>query len=190
MKPFGELLEKLARAEVRYVMVGGGAVILHGHARTTNDLDIVIETTLDNARRLLAALATWGEGCGAELSPEELTARAIGPLRIVEDFPLDVFTLIRSRRLDRAFSYEDLLADAERRTVSEGVEITFASIPRLVDMKTNTNRGKDLTDIDILNEILLGQRLREKVNLAGMTPKPPDGVSAEPGEWPLPPGVG
>lgn len=41
MSPFGELLEKLARAEVHYVLVGGSAVLLHGHARTTADLDIV-----------------------------------------------------------------------------------------------------------------------------------------------------
>ena len=167
MKPFGELLEKLARAEVRYVMVGGGAVILHGYARTTGDLDIVVETSEDNARRLRVALATWGEGFGAELAPEELTTPAIGPLRIQEEFPLDVFTLIRSRRLDRVFSYEELLADTERRTVSEGVEVIFASIPRLVDMKTGTNRGKDLTDIDVLNEIHLGQRLRAEVAWPG-----------------------
>ncbi len=170
-------------------MVGGGAVILHGYARTTGDLDIVVETSADNAHRLLAALATWGEGFGAELPAEELTTPAIGPLRVQEEFPLDVFTLIRSRRLDRAFSYEELLTDAERRTISEGVEITFASIPRLMDMKTGTNRGKDLTDIEVLSEILLGRRLRAEVDLAGMTPKPPDGPSAGPGEWPLPPPV-
>ena len=58
MNQFGELLEKLARADVRYVLVGGGAVLLHGHARVTNDLDILIEASEENARRLLGALAT------------------------------------------------------------------------------------------------------------------------------------
>ena len=49
MSPFGKLLEKLARADVRYVLVGGGAVLLHGHARTTGDLDIVVEASEENA---------------------------------------------------------------------------------------------------------------------------------------------
>ncbi len=58
MYPFGELLAKLARAEVRYVLVGGGAVLLHGHARVTADLDILVEASEENAERLLRALAT------------------------------------------------------------------------------------------------------------------------------------
>ena len=69
--PFGELLEKLARAEVRYVLVGGGAVLLHGRARVTADLDILLEACEENARRLLRALATRGEGAGTELGVEE-----------------------------------------------------------------------------------------------------------------------
>lgn len=190
MNQFGELLAKLVRAEVRFVLVGGGAVVLHGYGRVTGDLDIVIKADVENADRLRTALGGWGEGHGAELPAEELATEAIGPLRIYEDYPLDVFTLIRSRRLDRAFNYQELLTDATQVRLSNGVQVWIASIPRLVDLKTGTNRGKDLVDIDILNEILLGKRLREEVDLAGMTPKSPDGVSAEPGEWPLPPGVG
>ena len=72
MSRFGELLAKLAHAEVRYVLVGGGAVLLHGHVRVTNGLDILVEASEENARRLLGALATWGEGAGAELGVEEL----------------------------------------------------------------------------------------------------------------------
>ena len=189
MNRFGELLAKLVRAEVRFVLVGGGAVVLHGYGRVTGDLDIVIEASVENADRLRTALAGWGEGYGAQLSAEELATEAIGPLRVSEEYPLDVFTLIRSRRLDREFTYGELLADATRVQLSNGVEVWIASIARLVDLKTGTNRGKDLVDIEILNEILLGQRLRDEADLAGMTPKPPDGPSAEPGEWPLPPGA-
>lgn len=187
MSPFGELLGQLARAKVRYVLVGGGAVILHGHARVTGDLDIVVEASEDNARRLLAMLATWGEGAGAQIPPEELVTPAVGALRINEDFPLDVFTLIRSRRLDRNFAYEELLADAAWVRLSNGVEVPIASIARLVDLKTGTNRTKDALDVEVLTEIERGQRARTGVDLAEMRPASTEDPSAEPGDWPPPP---
>ena len=40
MNRFGELLEKFARTDVHYALVGRGAVLLHGRSRVTNGLDI------------------------------------------------------------------------------------------------------------------------------------------------------
>jgi len=52
----------LNAAGVKYVVVGGFAVALHGVVRATKDIDILIEPTLDNAQRALKALEglTWG----------------------------------------------------------------------------------------------------------------------------------
>ncbi|MFL5493315.1 MAG: DUF6036 family nucleotidyltransferase, partial [Gemmatimonadales bacterium] len=52
----------LNAAGVRYVIVGGFALALHGAIRATKDVDVLIEPTLDNARRALEALEglTWG----------------------------------------------------------------------------------------------------------------------------------
>ncbi|MHC4954176.1 MAG: hypothetical protein ACYTGZ_09815 [Planctomycetota bacterium] len=46
--------------EVRYVVLGGIASVLHGVPRATFDLDILIEATPENAQRLLAALLDAG----------------------------------------------------------------------------------------------------------------------------------
>ena len=51
-----EFLSLLARQEVRYLIVGGEAVIYYGHARLTGDIDIFYERTAENVRRLHAAL--------------------------------------------------------------------------------------------------------------------------------------
>lgn len=188
MYPFGELLEKLARSEVRYVLVGGGAVLLHGYAHVTADLDILIEANEENARRLIAALATWGEGAGQELSVEELTSLQVGWLRVVEDFWLDVFTLMPARRLERNFSYAELAEDALRRDIGGGVEVLYASIERLIELKADTGRPKDLADVMILTEIARGQREPTQIDLAAMQP---DSTltrgGSEQGNWPLPP---
>ena len=182
MNQFGELLEKLARAEVRYVLVGGGAVLLHGHPRVTNDLDILIEASEENARRLLGALATWGEGAGVALSIEELSTPQMGSLRIVEEFGLDVFTLMRARALDHNFVYADLAVDARELTLSNGVKVMYASIDRLLDLKADTGRPKDISDMAILTEIARGQRERQPVDLAAMKAEPVANFS-EQGDW-------
>ena len=42
--------------EVRYLTIGGFAVIMHGYNRTTGDLDILVENSLDNRKKLRKAL--------------------------------------------------------------------------------------------------------------------------------------
>ena len=51
--PYEKLLAKLARAEVKFIIVGGVAVALNGFVRTTEDVDILIEASADNVGRLL-----------------------------------------------------------------------------------------------------------------------------------------
>ena len=185
MSRFGELLAKLARAEVRYVLVGGGAVLLHGHARVTNDLDILVEASKENARRLLGALATWGEGAGAELDVAELATPQMGALRVVEDFSLDVFTVMRARGAGRDLVYADVAGDAVSKVLSDGVTVRYASVERLLELKAGTGRAKDELDRVVLTEIARGLRGRETVDLAGMDGGMEEGSSGpEQGDWP------
>ena len=52
--------------EVRYLVIGGIAAVLHGVPRATFDLDILIEATELNAQRLLRALRAAGFGTAAK----------------------------------------------------------------------------------------------------------------------------
>ena len=52
---FQDFIRALNEAKVRYVLVGGYAVILHGYNRTTGDLDIWLERTEENYTRLVSA---------------------------------------------------------------------------------------------------------------------------------------
>ena len=144
-------------------MLGGGAVLLHGHARVTADLDILVEASEENAQRLLAAPAGWGEGAGAELTVEELATPQVGALRGVEEHSLDVFTAILAREEQRQLIYEDVAVDALFRTLSNGVKVIYASAARLREMKAETGRPKDERDCVILAEIERGIRERQAV---------------------------
>lgn len=107
----------LNAAGAEYVVVGGFAVALHGVVRATKDVDILIEPSLENARRVLTALAGLAGGIAREIDPAELIAR---PITIIGDEPrVDVLTLAWSVR------YADAVAGALRADI-EGVSVPYA----------------------------------------------------------------
>jgi hypothetical protein len=57
---FVDLLHALAAAEARYLLVGGYAVAIHGRPRATKDLDLWVEPTAGNAKRVPRALVDFG----------------------------------------------------------------------------------------------------------------------------------
>ena len=60
MTPYERVFTVLAGADVRFVVVGGVAVVLHGHPRLTADLDLVVDLDVEPARRAMAALTDLG----------------------------------------------------------------------------------------------------------------------------------
>src|SRR2546421_9987873 len=83
----------LNRSGAKYLVIDGVACILHGYARTTEDVDILIERTEANAGRVLAALARGGYGFASEWAAAEILKRPI--TAIGDDPPGDVFTVPR-----------------------------------------------------------------------------------------------
>lgn len=61
---FLDLLSALNDAEVRFLVVGAYAVGVHGRPRATKDLDVWVEASAENARRVIAALRKFGAPLG------------------------------------------------------------------------------------------------------------------------------
>lgn len=57
-----EFIRALSKHDVRYVIVGGEAVVYHGHARLTNGIDFFYEPTIENAEKLYATLDEYWLG--------------------------------------------------------------------------------------------------------------------------------
>lgn len=137
----------LNRHGAAYVVFGASALQLWGSTRATRDIDILIQPTAENARRVLAALAELGLGLAGEWLAEEVASK---PVTVLGDMPrVDILTVAWSVRYDEAAS------DAVRFQV-EGVDIPAASIDHLIASK-RTGRLQDAADIEILQEI---KRLR------------------------------
>jgi hypothetical protein len=123
------------------------ACILHGHARATDDVDILIERTEANAGRVLAALARVGYGFAGEWAAAEILKR---PITLIGDDPaVDVFTVAWKVKYEQA---------APRSSVVDvdGVEVPLISLDDLIETK-RTGRLQDAADIEVLEEI---RRLR------------------------------
>lgn len=64
---FADLIVSLNEAKVDYMLVGGYAVMAHGYVRATQDIDIWVRPTVENAQRVLIALDAFGMPPGITL---------------------------------------------------------------------------------------------------------------------------
>jgi predicted nucleotidyltransferase len=146
MKTFAELLVELSRSGVKYILVGGLAVDLCGYSRVTHDVDIIIEHSIPNINLLINLLLQFGEGSVRELTIQDFDLTE-GCIRIVEEFPLDVFTIMQGN------TYQDLEQYINIYEL-EGVEIPYLNAEGLIALKKHSMRSKDQVDIDVLAQIL------------------------------------
>jgi len=131
---------------VRYILVGGYAVVLHGYIRTTGDLDIWVEPTAENYTRLAGALDRFG------IPKNAISAKAF--LRIRDN---DVFTFGRPPvSIDlmtdvRGLDFTTAFKDATMIEV-DGLSVRLLDLMSLITAKKAAGRYKDLDDIEHLTE--------------------------------------
>ncbi|HUI77887.1 MAG TPA: hypothetical protein VLY24_08215 [Bryobacteraceae bacterium] len=136
-----ELLSLFAKWRVRYLVVWGQAVIWYTEPRYTKDLDVWIDRTPANARRVHRALAKSGAPM-SELPAESFTEPGM-VLQIGVRVRIDVLTDIKGVKFETAWK--------RRRTVQmEGSRIQLISKRDLVRSKKAAGRLQDLLDLEYL----------------------------------------
>jgi hypothetical protein len=136
-----DVFESFERHEVRYVVIGGIAAVLHGVPRATFDLAILIDARPDNAQRLLSALLEAGLGTAALTSAEELLANEITIFR--DRVRIDVQTSTPGLTFDEAWE--------RRKTVEyQGRPFHIVSREDLISSKRASGRPIDLEDVRAL----------------------------------------
>ncbi len=160
MKTFAELLVDLSHNEVKYILVGGLAVDLCGYSRVTHDVDIIIEHSKDNINLLISRLLNFGDGSAKELSYTDFDLEE-GCIRIVEDFPLDIFTIMRSQ------TYQDLRRYVKFYEINE-VKIPYLGAEGLIELKHNSYRAKDQLDVQTLKVLLSNEANQSPIEKSGV----------------------
>jgi len=152
---FEPIFSALNRAGVRYVVVGGVATVLHGHARLTVDVDLIVDLAPDPATRAIEALEGIGFAPRIPVAADPAT-RA----RWIRDEHMKVFPLIHPqdplRQVDlfveSPIDFETLWGRAEVIDLGS-TTVRVAHVDDLIAMKRAAGRRQDLADIEALESI-------------------------------------
>jgi predicted nucleotidyltransferase len=139
---FKEFIQLLNDNQVRYMVVGGYAVALHGYPRYTKDIDIWIELSQENAASMVKTLENFGfASLGLReadfLVKDQIVQLGYAPNRI------DIITTLSGVEFNKC--YDNRLA-----VEIDGVKVSFIDLESLRKNKKATGRLQDLADLEKL----------------------------------------
>ena len=139
-----EFFAELTAHEVRFVVIGALAVAVHAEPRFTEDLDVLVEASPENARRLHAALVKFGFG---EAVPSVRELAKAGPIWMLGRKPLriDILTEISGVSWNDAWKGRIEVA-------IDGLPLPVLGRAELIANKRASGRSKDLRDVDVLEQ--------------------------------------
>jgi hypothetical protein len=141
-KDFREFIQSLNDNQVRYLVVGGYAVALHGYPRFTKDIDIWIDRTHDNAARMILALEQFGFGSLGLKEQDFLEADTIVQL----GYPprrVDILTTLSGVDFKTCFAVRVVVE-------MQGTLVNFIDLDNLIINKRSTGRIQDMADVENL----------------------------------------
>lgn len=137
-----EFIELLNALEVRYVVVGAHAVAYHGYPRFTGDIDLFIETSVDNAERLAKVIQRFGFGDSGLSSADFLREDQVVQLGVAPN-RIDLLTFLSG------VGFEEAWATREQVEI-EGLTMPIISKEMLKRNKAAAGRAQDLADLEYL----------------------------------------
>lgn len=152
------IFHALAEAEVRFLVVGGLAVMAHGYLRHTADVDLVIDLESTNLLKAMKALKALNYRPKVPVPIEDFsnpTKRSLweeekGMMvfslwnpESTSNFVIDIFT-------SHPFEFTAEYTQAKKMELEDGIQVPFVSLSCLLDMKRKAGREKDLLDIAVL----------------------------------------
>ena len=137
-----DVARRLEAEGVEYAIIGGYALALQGVVRLTEDVDVLVRPTLENARRWVRALSQLPDGAARELEGDDTLHAEPYAIRINDEFTVDVMNSASG------LSWEDL---APYRVCVEGIQVI--SLEGLLRMKAK-GRLKDQADAEAIRKVL------------------------------------
>lgn len=143
---FLDLLTALNAAEVRFLVVGAYAVGVHGHPRATKDLDVWVEASPENARRVILALRSFGAPLG-DLRAEDLESPGTGFQMGQPPRRIDVLTQVSGLEFQAAWPGHIAAPFAE------GLTYPVIGLDDLLINKRAADRLQDRADVEALERL-------------------------------------
>ncbi len=137
-----DLLRRFQVEGVQYILVGGHAVRLNGFVRATEDIDILLPSSIDNGQRVIRALSFLPSSQDLDPAWFEVTADEPENIRVADELLIDLLFAANGQ------TYESL-QDHVRTVRVDGVDIRTLDIEGLLKTKTDY-RDKDRIDREAL----------------------------------------
>ena len=144
----------LDQYKVRYIMIGGFATRFHGFNRSTDDVDLWLEDTLENRKNLRQAFKALEYGDVPALETMEFLPGWTS-FHISHGIELDILTSMKGLE---DVTFKECLEQASIAEI-DSVKIPFLHINQLIRNKQATNRPKDQVDVMELEKI---KKIRDK----------------------------
>ncbi len=143
---FRDFISALNMYEVEYLLVGGYAVILHGYRRSTGDMDIWVNVTPENHKRLIKAFLSFGLPSsdiseGNFLRNDEMDVFSYG----IPPVCIEILKKVKGCDFDEAYKIS-------KQYDEKGLQIRFIHVNTLIEAKKASGRYKDLDDIEKLSQ--------------------------------------
>ena|SRR5579885_827475 len=143
---FRDFIKALNNNDVRYILVGGFAVILHGHARVTGDMDIWVERTEDNYNKLVKAFYQFHMPVFDMTKENFLNHKDWDVFKFGrKPVAIDIMTEVKGLNFSECFELSKVFDDSD-------LKIRVLHINHLIKAKKEAGRLKDLDDIQQLTK--------------------------------------
>lgn len=138
------LCKNLDRVGAKYLLIGGFAVILHGFVRGTKDIDLLVDESEDNIKKIKQALSSLPDKAVLQMKDNEVHEYTV--VRIADEIVIDLMAEACG------IGYREASKDMEYLEV-EGVKIPVATKELLIRLK-DTMRPSDQMDVAFLRKLL------------------------------------
>ncbi|MFM2358367.1 MAG: hypothetical protein RLY16_360 [Bacteroidota bacterium] len=141
---FRDFIHALNQTQVRYILVGGYSVVLHGYSRTTGDMDLWVDRTSDNYLRLKSAFHIFGMPV-FDMTEQNFLSHPVWDVFTFGTPPVAIDIMVK---LD-GLKFEDVFQKA---IYFEDDDLKIRTINRndLIAAKTIAGRAKDINDLENL----------------------------------------
>ncbi len=155
---YGEILRAFQKEKVKYVLVGGIAVNILGSLRSTADLDILVEMSNDNLRKVVSILKRKGYHVKQPVDPMGIANEKLRH-EWIHNKHMNAFNFYKEDELkevdiiiESPVSYEEAKKGALKIKIEDTI-LPVISIDNLIKMKKNTGRSVDRFDVEELKKI-------------------------------------
>lgn len=141
---FRDFIRELNNHDVKYILVGGYSVILHGYSRTTGDMDIWVDRTAGNYKKIKLSFLSFGMPV-FDMTEENFLNHPDLDVFTFGKPPssIDVMTRVKGLDFDECYNNSVFFHD-------DDLPIRTIHFNNLISSKKASGRSKDLDDLENL----------------------------------------